>query len=205
MIPRLHVITQDNLENSHYEQANLALKGGAKMIQFRSKIMPIEEIKSTAQNILKITQEHNAQLILNDHWETAIEIGLDGVHVGLTDTPISEIRKHTNFIIGGTANTLEDIKLHYNSGADYVGAGPFHFTRTKDNLSPILGEEGYRQIISSCRIEKISIPIIAIGGITPKDTKTLKSIGLHGIAIASQINTSENPTKLTQIFLSDLS
>ena len=205
MISKLHLITQDGLSNSHLQQAKLALEGGAKLIQFRSKTMSIDEIKSVAKDILQLTQQYNAKLILNDHWETAIELGLDGVHVGLTDTPISEIRKHTDFIIGGTANTFEDIKMHYNAGANYVGVGPFRFTKTKDNLSPILGEEGYKSILKQCEAENISIPVIGIGGINTEDVSNLLSIGLHGIAIASQINTSSNPTKSTQLFLAKLS
>lgn len=204
MVATLHHITQDNLSLSHSQQAKLALEGGAKLIQLRSKTLPTDEIIADAQIIKQLCKTASAKFILNDNWKLAIALGLDGVHVGLTDTPVGEIRNHSDFIIGGTANTFDDIKMHYSQGANYVGVGPFKHTNTKENLSPILGIEGYKKIISSCKNEHLTIPIIAIGGIQLTDIQTLKQEGVHGIAIASQINATDNPSLSTSQFLKEL-
>ena len=93
-------------------------------------------------------KEHDAILILDDHVELAQKLEVDGVHLGKTDMPVAEARQLLGeaFIIGGTANTFEDVEMHYRAGADYVGIGPFRFTTTKKNLSPVLGIEGYTSI-----------------------------------------------------------
>lgn len=204
MIASLHYITQDHLALTHTEQTKLALEGGVKWVQFRSKVLTEDQIKKEALAIKALCHSFGAICILNDNWQLAIELGLDGVHVGLTDTPINEIRKHTDFIIGGTANTFEDIQLHHSHKADYVGVGPFCPTETKKNLSPVLGIDGFQKIISSCKKAAIELPIIAIGGIQLTDIQPLKRLGVYGVAIASQINQAEDPTLSAQQFLSHL-
>ena len=118
MIATLHHITQDNLAKSHFEQGLDFLKGGGRWIQVRSKTLPEDEIIKQALALKEEAKAYGAQLILNDNWELAQELKLDGVHVGLKDTPINLIREKvnsTNFIIGGTANTFEDIQNENNS------------------------------------------------------------------------------------------
>ena len=204
MISTLHYITQDHLPLPHAAQAQLALQGGAKWVQFRSKELNPSELKKEALVIRELCKRYQAILILNDNWQLAIELDLDGVHVGLTDTPIKEIRKHSDFIIGGTANTFEDIQLHRTSGANYVGLGPYRHTKTKANLSPTLGIEGFKKIITNCKKRQLEIPIIAIGGIHLSDIPLLKSVGVHGIAIASQINQATSPVISTTQFIENL-
>ena len=88
--------------------------------------------------------------------------GADGVHLGKLDMPIKEARERLgkDFIIGGTANTFEDIRQHAADGADYIGCGPFRFTTTKRKLSPILGLDGYHSILTQMREKGITIPCL---------------------------------------------
>ena len=97
------------------------------------------------------------------------------------------------FIIGGTANTFADIRQHVADGADYIGCGPFRFTTTKQKLSPILGLDGYRSILVQMQEEGLTIPIVAIGGITREDIPSLKALGLSGIALSGGILKAEYP------------
>ncbi len=208
MIAKLHQITQDHLKKSHFEQGIDFLKGGGKWIQIRSKTLPEEEIIKQALALKKEAKVYNAKLILNDNWELARELKLDGVHVGLNDTPVNLVRENiklSEFIIGGTANTFEDIQMHVKNSANYIGLGPYEFTATKAKLSPVLGLKGYRDIIQKCKKFKISVPIIAIGGIKFNDCRGILSTGVQGVAIASQINTAQNPIAETKIFLQNLS
>ena len=103
--------------------------------------------------------------------------------------PVGAARKilGEDVIIGGTANTIEDIREHQRQGADYIGLGPYRYTTTKKNLSPILGLGGYRRIMRELRQEQLSIPVVAIGGIEMKDVGQLFDAGLHGVAFSGML------------------
>ena len=98
-----------------------------------------------------------------------------------------------DFIIGGTANTFEDVRAHYEAGANYIGCGPFRFTTTKKGLSPILGFEGYISICSQMKAEGINLPIVAIGGITAEDIPMIMQTGVTGIALSGAVLNADDP------------
>jgi thiamine-phosphate pyrophosphorylase len=128
----------------------------------------------------------------------AKQIVADGVHLGLSDMNIAEARAilGKTKIIGATANTFEDIIYQINSGCDYIGLGPFQYTKTKKNLSQILGLEGYHSIITQLKDSQIEIPIYAIGGITLENVNALMETGIHGIAVSGIITQSNQKNKL---------
>lgn len=95
-------------------------------------------------------------------------------------------------IIGGTANTFEDVKRIFLAGADYIGCGPFRYTTTKKKLSPVLGLDGYRQIISQMKTLGINLPVIAIGGILLSDVADIMTTGVSGIAVSGGVLTANN-------------
>lgn len=164
----------------------------------RMKDASADKIRETAAMALAMCKAHGAILILDDHVGLTKETGADGVHLGLTDMPVSEARRLLpagQFIIGGTANTLEDIRLHAASGADYIGCGPLRFTSTKEKsrLAPILGLDGYRSIIEGMQREGLRIPVIGIGGATADDIPDLASAGLSGIALSGSILKATDP------------
>lgn len=99
------------------------------------------------------------------------------------------------FIIGGTANTIDDICRLSRQGADYIGCGPYRFTTTKKNLAAILGINGYNDIIRQMREYGISLPLIAIGGIEYDDIEILLSTGVNGIALSSSVLNADDPVK----------
>ncbi len=205
MISKLHYITQDVEGKTHAQLAEKACIAGVTWVQLRVKNKPYAEWKAIAIDTLAVCRKHHAKLIINDNVELAKEIHADGVHLGKEDISTAEARKllGSNFIIGGTANTFEDIKMHAPN-VDYIGLGPFRFTSTKKKLSPILGIEGYAQIINKCRANNIAIPIIAIGGITSNDVLALLNAGVYGIAIASAITFSKDKKETIKEFLSQL-
>ena len=98
----------------------------------------------------------------------------------------------------GRGHTFEDVKMHYEAGADYIGCGPFRFTTTKKNLSPILGLEGYRSIVSQMKEAGIHLPIVAIGGITFEDIPSIMATGVTGIALSGTILRADNPIEETR-------
>ena len=132
----LQFITHRTERYSYFESARMALEGGCKWIQLRMKDAPLDEVEAVALQLKPLCKEHEAILILDDHVELAKKLEVDGVHLGKKDMPIDQARQILGeaFIIGGTANTFEDVLLHYRAGADYLGIGPFRFTTTKQNL-----------------------------------------------------------------------
>lgn len=167
-----------------------ALDHGIKWIQVRWKNAPENEFIKLCEISKKLCSDNQTVCIINDHVQIAKEIDADGVHLGLKDTSI-EIARHilgTNKIIGGTANTISDVLQRMNEPCDYIGLGPLRFTSTKEQLSPILGFEGYEEIIQNLKGRSLEIPkIFAIGGVVLNDIELLQSIGIYGAAVSGQI------------------
>ena len=150
-----------------------------------------------------LCRRYGATFILDDHVEWVDVLHADGVHLGKSDMPIDEARRllGQDRIIGGTANTLEGVMLHAARGADYIGCGPFRFTTTKEKLAPTLGLEGYRRILDGMKKKGISLPLIAIGGITKEDIPALMETGVDGIALSGTILRAGSPTEETRNIL----
>lgn len=199
----LQFITHFTDRYSYYDSARMALEGGCRWIQLRMKDASPEEIHPEAIRIQTLCREYGATFIIDDQVELVKELHADGVHLGKNDMPIAEARRilGKDFIIGGTANTFEDVQMHYQAGADYIGCGPFRFTTTKKNLSPILGLDGYASIVSQMKVAGINLPIVAIGGITYDDIPFIMQIGVTGIALSGTILRAENPVDETRRIL----
>ncbi|MDX2306051.1 MAG: thiamine phosphate synthase [Microscillaceae bacterium] len=199
-IDKLHYISQETDTLSHIQVIQQACEAGCRWIQLRMKEKSETEMQQIASQAKAICQKYSAKLIINDHVHLAKEVAAGGVHLGQTDMPPSEARLilGPDFIIGGTANTFTDIVWLIESEINYVGLGPFRFTSTKKNLSPVLGLEAYREIILKCRQSKIYTPIIAIGGILLEDVDELKQTGIHGIAVSGLITHSQNRKELVE-------
>lgn len=196
-LEKIQFITHYNSKYNYLESAIMALESGVRFVQLRMKDASIDELLIMGKLIKKECDKYNALFIIDDYVELVNEIGANGVHLGKEDMPIREARKilGKDKIIGGTANTYEDIVKHYKDGADYIGLGPLRFTNTKQGLSPILGLDGYKDIINKCKANNIDIPIYAIGGIRLEDIEGLQSTGVYGLAISSLILESEDPSK----------
>ncbi|MBI4648755.1 MAG: thiamine phosphate synthase [Bacteroidia bacterium] len=193
-ISRFQYITFAGGKYSIPEQVESVCNAGGRWIQFRIKNEIPKKIENIALQIKKICLRYDTLLIINDKVELAIRIGVHGVHLGKGDMNPVNARKITgdDFIIGGTANTFENIQKLQDAGVDYIGLGPFRFTSTKKKLSPVLGITGISKIVEQCTKHNINIPVIAIGGITRDDIFTLLSAGIYGIAVSSAIAMSEN-------------
>lgn len=190
-ISKLHYISQGATVKEHLENIQQACQAGAELVQLRLKNYSEKKILKAAQEAREITGHFQTRLIINDHYKIAKEVKADGVHLGKTDTSPLEARKHlyTWQIIGGTANTLEDCKSLLDKKVDYIGLGPFRFTTTKDNLSPILGTNGYLTILEELKTET---PIVAIGGITLEDVPEIITTGVHGFAVSGEVTKDFN-------------
>ncbi|MDR0743532.1 MAG: thiamine phosphate synthase [Tannerella sp.] len=193
-------ITQQTERYSHLRSVEIALAGGCRQIQLRMKEAPAGEVEEVAFRAKALCDKFNAALYVDDHVEVCRRVNLRGVHLGKSDMPPPEARNilGNQYIIGGTANTFEDIEVLYRRQVDYIGLGPFRFTTTKKNLSPLLGLEGYRRIIGQCRDHGINLPIVAIGGITAEDIPDLMQTGVSAIALSGAILNAEDPVAETR-------
>ena len=180
---------------SYLDSIQLALEGGCRWIQLRMKDATDDEVRPIAVEAQKLCRAYGAKFIIDDRVALVRELGADGVHLGKNDMPIREARQilGPDYIIGGTANTFEDAKAHYEASADYIGCGPFRFTTTKKKLAPVLGLDGYRQIIQQMRAANITIPVVAIGGITKDDIPAILQTGITGIALSGTVLRADDP------------
>ena len=190
---------------SYLDSIRLALEGGCRWVQLRMKDASIQDILRIGKEVRRLCDSYQATFILDDHVELVREIGADGVHLGKKDMPVAEARKTlgNDCIIGGTANTFDDVKMHYEASANYIGCGPFRFTTTKQGLAPVLGLDGYRSIIAQMSAEGIDLPMVAIGGITAEDIPVLMQTGVSGIALSGAVLRAADPVaemkRLTEI------
>ena len=192
-INKLHYISQGDSPEQHLENIQKACTSGVELVQLRLKNCSEEVVLETAQKAREITGNFQTRLIINDHYKIAKTVKADGVHLGKTDTCPSIAREYleTWQWIGGTANTLEDCKNLIAKKVDYIGLGPFRFTKTKKKLSPILGLAGYQSILDLLPGET---PVIAIGGITFEDIPSILESGVHGIALSGELTKDFNKT-----------
>lgn len=202
MIP-VQFITHQTKTISYEESALLALKGGCKWIQLRMKDASDEEVETLARRLKDKCREFDAVFVIDDRVELVKKIEADGVHLGKNDMPVDEARRFLGegFLIGGTANTIEDVRRIHRASADYIGCGPFRFTETKKNLSPVLGLAGYEEIMKTMRDEAITIPLCAIGGITLTDVASIMSVGVDGIAVSGAVLNAADPVEEMKKFI----
>ena len=200
----LQFISHTNGNTTYLDGIRMALEGGCRWIQLRMKGAADSEVEPIAVEAQKMCREAGATFVIDDRVEMVKRLGADGVHLGKNDMPVDEARKMLgrNKIIGGTGNTLEDVERLSRQEADYIGCGPFRFTTTKKNLSPVLGLEGYRDITAQVKAHDIQLPIVAIGGILHQDIPAIMQTGVTGIAVSGAILNAENPVEEMRLFIS---
>ena len=190
-------ITHFTERYSYLDSVKIALDGGCRWVQLRMKNADDQTMRKTAVEAMALCRVAGAVFIIDDNVHLAKELGADGVHLGKNDMPVQQAREllGTGFIIGGTANTVEDVTALYAAGADYIGCGPFRFTTTKEKLSPVLGIEGYRRIVAAMQEKGIDIPIVSIGGITVDDIPEIMATGVNGIALSGSVLRADDPVE----------
>ncbi|MCR5394597.1 MAG: thiamine phosphate synthase [Bacteroidales bacterium] len=199
----LQFISHHNERYDYLDSIRLALQGGCRWVQLRVKKATDAEVLPLAVEAQRMCREAGAVFIIDDRVELVQRLGADGVHLGKEDMPIAEARRvlGPDYIIGGTANTIADVQMHAEAGADYIGCGPFRFTTTKERLSPVLGLDGYRHIMDQMRQLGLSLPVVAIGGITDADILDVLSTGVSGIALSGAVLQAPDPVAEMQRLL----
>lgn len=202
-IARLHFLTQDDIPNfSHLDQVKLACAAGVPWIQLRTKETDLETRMSLLSPCVDYCQKFSVTLVINDSVSDAQQLNSHGVHLGVDDGDPHEARQllGPEKLLGLSSHNREEVLRGKQFRADYLGLGPYRFTTTKKNLSPILGPEELKKLIPLAD----GIPVIAIGGITAQDIPDIISAGFHGIAVSSVVNQALNPGQMLETLLKEL-
>lgn len=179
-------ITQDNLPLTHTEQARRLCAAGARSIQLRMKDADPAAWLATAVSVVEICRAHGAVCVINDSIDIALASGAHGVHLGRMDADWTAARKRlgSGRILGGTVNNADDAAAAVACGClDYVGVGPWRFTKNKKSLAPVLGPDGVADLIRQLG----GIPAWAIGAIEAADLPAVRATGAAGAAVSSAL------------------
>lgn len=181
-------------EETLYDQVKKALDGGATFVQLREKNLDREVFLAEAKEIQKLCKEYGVPFVVNDEVSIAKDIDADGVHVGQSDMEAMDVRKilGPDKIIGVSAQTVEQAIIAEKHGADYLGVGAVFTTGSKDDADDV----SHETLKAIC--EAVSIPVIAIGGITKDNVADLAGSGICGVAVISAIFGQKDIQKATE-------
>jgi thiamine-phosphate pyrophosphorylase len=196
-IPRLHVIVNPGPDDPATELAKRVLDAGAPLLQVRVKGVGDRERLVLTAAIVALCREYGAQVIVNDRADVCLATGADGVHGGAEDAPTEVLRSLVgpDLLVGATARNATQSLAAQAAGADYVGAGPVYSTASKVGLPEPFGPAVVREVAAW------SLPVIAIGGITPERVPDVLAAGAHGVAVIGAIAGADDPAAVTRAFL----
>lgn len=201
---RFQLVTDGTAPGIVVGKVRHAVQAGCRWVQVRMKSHDSRTVEQTLELLAPLRESHGITLLVDDRVDLALRLPfVDGVHLGADDMLPGEARKllGPDKIIGATANTLPQAVRAATAGSDYLGVGPFRFTTTKKKLAPILGAEGYRNIIGGLHNCGMNIPVVAIGGITPGDVPELLRAGVDGVAVSGAVMHSADPELSTEEFI----
>lgn len=197
----LYVIT-DSQRRDPLETARLALEGGGRILQLREKRMTTRQLVQLGQAVRALTREYGALLIVNDRLDVALAVEADGVHLGQDDLPAALARRIAGdrFIIGVSAETVDEARRAEADGATYLGVGPMFATATKPDAGAPVGPERLRLIKQA-----VAIPVFGIGGVALTNARAVLEAGADGVCVISAIADAPDPRAATQAFMRLLS
>lgn len=196
----LCVITDEKVSGlRHREVADLALQGGAPMIQLREKSNDIRATYEEALAIRQLCRQRGALFIVNDRLDLGLAVDADGVHLGQDDLPASLARPmlRQGMLLGVSTHSLQEAQEAEATGADYIGFGPIFTTASKTGTRPTVGLDGVRRVKAA-----VQVPVLAIGGITLERAAEVIAAGADGVAVISAIVGSGDITGACRRFLS---
>jgi thiamine-phosphate pyrophosphorylase len=199
---RLHLITPPDLRADGLEVLGAALDAGAPLVQVRVKDGTDRDRLSVARRVRARCRQAGAACIVDDRADLALAVSADGVHVGADDLPVEVVRGMLGpaAIVGGTCRNPDDARRAETAGATYVGAGPVYGSTTKAGLPEPMGPGGIEAIAAA-----VSIPVIAISGVTVDRVPELLDAGAHGVAVVAAVFGAADPAAETARFLDALS
>lgn len=191
IIPKLHYISQGSSAKEQLENIQKACTSGAELVQLHYKKGSEKKLLKLAKEAREITSHFQTRLLINGHYKIAKEVKADGVHLEKTDVCPIDARTYlyTWQLIGGTANTVQECETLLEKQVDYITLAPYRLTPNQDDLTTVLGLNGYTAIIEALKTET---PIMGYEGITTADVAAILATGISGIAVADEITRDFN-------------
>lgn len=182
---------------AHADLARLAIHGGADTIQFRHKSVGIRHVLIEARKAAAVCRKAGVPFLIDDHLDAVLAVDADGVHLGQDDFPVADARRilGPDAVIGATATTVEQAIRAGEEGADYLGFGPVFPTGSKANPASVKGLDGLAAV---CRA--VSIPVVAIAGMTPSRVRPVLEVGAYGVAVMTAVTIASDPEAATHLF-----
>lgn len=190
---RLYCISENCWDTSQLEKIKQYLEAGGSILQVRLKGVTKDVHIDFSRKVKDLCDQYSALLIINDHDDVALHVKASGVHIGMNDEVPADVRKRTGkgFIIGGTANTFQQICKIYDD-VDYIGLGPYRYTTTKKKLSPVLGISGLFDVMALYKKAGMIKPVYAIGGVVADDVPDILESGVYGVAVSGSVLKQQN-------------
>ena len=199
---RLYLVTnryQDSVE-SFLEKVEMACRSGVTIVQLREKNLTTNQYYQLAKQVKEITDAYQVPLIIDDRLDICLAVDATGLHIGDDELPVSVARQvlGPDKILGVTAKTVKRALEAEEGGADYLGTGAIFPTTTKEN-APIT-------LISTLKTicQRVTIPVVAIGGLTSENIDQLAATGIAGVAVVRDLMQAEDIEAKTQVFLTKL-
>jgi thiamine-phosphate pyrophosphorylase len=172
------------------EVVRAALQAGAPAIQLRAKALGTRDTVDLGRAIVTEARHSGALFFVNDRIDVALVVGADGAHLGDDDLPLHAARSITppGFLLGRSVDTPDQARRAEREGADYVGLGPVYATASKADLGAPIGPEGVRAVVRS-----VTLPVVAIGGITTANAAAVIHAGAAGIAVIRSVVAAPDP------------
>ncbi len=188
----VYVIIDRGIAGDHsiLDVVRAAIRGGASVMQLRAKTATTRETVELGEALYKITSQAGVPLIINDRLDIALAVEAEGVHLGHDDMPVAIARRliGPDRILGASPETLEEARQMERDGADYLGVGDVYGTSSKPDAGIPIGVEGLTEVVRA-----VSIPVVAIGGITPDNAGAVIEAGAAGVAVISAIAAAPDP------------
>lgn len=186
------------LGRDHQQVAQAALVGGAPMVQLRDKELSTVDFLEVAEQMRKLTRDHGATLIINDRWTVAFLVEADGVHLGPEDKPVATVRHllGPEAVIGASVASVEEAQAAEAAGASYVSVGAIYATPSKADAGEPIGLQPIGDIKRA-----VTLPVLAIGGITCDNVEAVIRAGADGVAVISAVAEAEDMVGATRALL----
>lgn len=200
---RVLVITDAGLAapRSVPDTVRAALEGGARSVQLRNKGDSARALVGIGRELRALTRAHGALLFVNDRVDVALAVEADGVHVGPHDLPVAAVRAIAppGFLVGRSADDPAVAQRAVAEGADYIGCGTVYATTTKPDAGDVIGLEGLSRVARA-----VTVPVVAIGGITVERARGIARTGAAGVAVVGAVMSAPDPAEAVRELLRQL-
>jgi thiamine-phosphate pyrophosphorylase len=194
------VADPDHVRGEFVPMVAAAVRGGVTAVQLRCKERTDREILSLAKELRTLTSMNNAMFLINDRLDIALACGADGLHLGVDDLPLAHAHRIApHLVLGYSPETDDQAELAASLGAGYLGVGPVFGTATKPDAGDAIGLETI-----SRRVRLAGIPVIGIGGITPRNSASVLGAGAVGVAVVSAISMNDDPEAAARSFIDSI-